>query len=323
MTKEINLTEVHQICAGHGIEIRDLKSITGSFGKKIFIINQEFLLRVSENSMSLEQEKFRRIASLNFVPKIVHADSLQGEGGAIHYTLLSLLPGEDLVNAYPETTRAQQIQLGKDIAEFLKNLQEISGTSYDIGLYVPALPHFSGTWREGHAEYWEYLKKESGKLPLRPDSFQVFESAFQFLQATASALDFQAGPVLLHNDFHPQNIILHRGKFSGVIDWECSQFGEADFELCHLIHWCLYPPRPDIDFRTFLRAFFGASPQCVQVPDLSRRLTIYQIEHEIQQIIWNATETESWRIPRLVQWLDGRVDCLLGDLSSQPPPHHL
>lgn len=323
MNTNFEFPEVHQICAGHGIEIKDLKSITGSFGKKIFIINQEFLLRVSKKSMSLEQEKFRRIANLNFVPKIVQTGSLQPEAGTLHYTLLTLLPGEDLINAYLETTQTQQIQLGQDIAEFLKNLREISGTSYDIGMYVPVIPNFPGTWREGHLGYWEHLKKESEKLPLRPDSFHVFESAFQFLQATASALDYQAGPVLLHNDFHPQNIILHRGKFSGVIDWECSQFGEADFELCHLIHWCLYPPRPDIDFRTFLGAFFRASPECVRIPHLAERLTIYQIEHEIQQIIWNASTSESWRVPRLVHWMDGGVESLFREFSSQPPPHHL
>ncbi len=316
MKKNLEFPEVQQICAGHGIEIKDLKSIIGSFGKRIFIINQEFLLRVSESSMALEKEKFKRIANLRFVPKIVHTGSLQGEAGPIYYTLLTLLPGEDLVHAYPETTKTQQIQLGGDIAVFLDALQDISGTSYDIGLYVPAIRHFSGTWREGHQEYWQRLKKESEKLSLRPDSFQVFERAFHFLQATGAALDFQAGPVLLHNDFHPQNIIIHQGKFSGVIDWECSQFGEADFELCHLFHWCLYPPNPNIDFRTFLRAFFKASPKCAQVPHLAQRLTIYQIEHEIQQIIWNASEAESWRVPRLVQWLDGRVDGLFRDLSS-------
>ena len=105
-------------------------------------------------------------------------------------------------------------------------------------------------------------------------------------------------------------------KFSGVIDWECSQFGEADFELCHLIHWYLYPPKSNLDFRTFLRALFEASPQCTQVPDLVQRLTIYQIEHEMQQIIWNHSEAESWRIPRLVSWLDGYVADLFREIGQ-------
>jgi len=313
--KEIDFTEVRQICAEHQIEIKELKSVVGSFGKKIFFINQEFLLRVSETLMTLEQEKFRRIATLDFVPKIIHEGTLQQEAGPIYYTLLTLLPGDDFVNVYPETTEAQQKELGKNIAAFLDNLQEFNGTHYDIGLYVAALPHFSGSWRDGHQKYWELLKQESEKLHLMPDSIQVFERAFRFLNATIAALNFQTGPILLHNDFHPKNILIYRGRFAGVIDWECSQFGEADFELCHFIHWCLYPPKATIDFRTFLRALFEASPKCAQVPNLLQRLTIYQIEHEMQQIIWNVSEAESWRVPRLARWMDGYVDALFKEIG--------
>jgi aminoglycoside phosphotransferase (APT) family kinase protein len=265
--------------------------------------------------MRREQESFKRVATLNHVPNIIHTGTLQGKTGPIHYTLLTLLPGDDFVNAYPETTAAQQKQLGEAIAGFLDNLQEFRGTHYDIGLYVPALPHFSGTWREGHQEYWELLKQGSEELHLKPDTIQVFERGYRFLQASIAALDFQTGPKLLHNDLHPRNILVHQGKFSGVIDWECSQFGEADFELCHLIHWCLYPPKPNMDFRTFLRAVCEASPKCTHVPDLAQRLTIYEIEHEMQQIIWNPGGAESWRIPRLVQWMDDAVHNLFRELG--------
>lgn len=278
------------------------------------MINQEFLLRVSETPMTLEQEKFRRVAALNFVPKILHTGTLKRDAGPLYYTLLTLLPGDDFVNIYPETTEAQQIRLGQDVAAFLDTLQEFRGTHYDIGLYVPALPPFSGAWREGHQHYWELLKQASAALSLKPDSVQVFERAYRYLEASSAVLDFQTGPKLLHNDLHPKNILLDHGKFSGVIDWECSQFGEADFELCHLIHWCLYPPEPTIDFKPFLRALFAASPQCAQVPHLTRRLTLYQIEHELQQIIWNGSEAESWRVPRLVRWLDGGVEELFREM---------
>lgn len=311
MTTEIDFAAIHQICAEHQIEVRDLGTITGSFGKNIYFINREFLLRVSEASMTTEQEKFRRVAALDFVPKVIQTGVLKQQSSLLYYTLLTLLPGDDFVNVYPQTTEAQQKQLGQDVAGFLDHLQALTGTHYDIGLYVPALPHFSGTWREGHQQYWEHLRQTSEQLHLKPDSVEVFESAYRFLQASSAVLDYQTGPRLLHNDFHPKNVLLDQGKFSGVIDWECSQFGEADFELCHLIHWCMYPPEPNIDFRTFLGALLEASPQCTRIPNLAQRLTIYQIEHEIQQIIWNTSDAEIWRIPRLIHWMDGCVDELL------------
>lgn len=313
---DLAYAEINQICAGHGIEIWDLASTSGSFAKKIFFINQKILLRVSETAMTLEQEKFARVAALNFVPKILHIGVLETDPRPVFYTLLTLLPGDDFVNVYPETTLAQQKQLGQEVADFLDNLEKITGSYYDIGLYVPAIPHFSGTWRAGHQRYWEILEQGAAALPFQPESCQVFASAFQFLRASTSALDFQAGPKLLHNDFHPKNLLLHQGQFSGVIDWECSQFGEADFELCHLIHWCVYPPHPDIHYRPFLQALFHAAPQCTQVPNLAQRLTIYQIEHEIQQIIWQGSKAESLRVPRLVHWMAGGVEDLFRDISG-------
>jgi len=317
LKKEITFAEVNQICARHRIEIKNLESTTGSFGKKIFFINQELLLRVSETSMAPEQEKFKRVATFGFVQKILHIGVLENETGSIYYTILTLLPGDDLVNAYHETTVAQLKRLGQDVADFLDDLEEITGTDYNIGLYVPTIPHFSGTWSAGHQRYWEILEQGSTGLHLKPESVRVFAKAFQFLRASVSALDFQAGPKLLHNDFHPKNILLYQGQFSGVIDWECSQFGEADFELCHLIHWCVYPPEPGIDYRPFLRALFHAAPKCTQVSNLAQRLTIYQIEHEIQQIIWQGSEAESLRVPRLAHWMAGGVDDLFREITEK------
>ena len=214
----------------------------------------------------------------------------------------------------PKPPYAQQIQLGKEVALFLDNLHALTGTAYDIGLYVPAIAQFTGSWRAGHVRYWTLLKREAEGLRLKPESLQVLERAFRFLEKSADALDYQAGPKLLHNDFHPKNILLDRGRFAGVIDWECSQVGEGDFDLCHLIHWSFYPPRPDIDFRPFLGALFDASPACAQAPGLAQRLTLYQIEHEIQQIIWQGSAAEAERVQRLLRWMDGGVDELLGQV---------
>lgn len=313
--KNSDLDAVRSICARHRIEVKMLSSVTGSFDKRIYFINDELLLRVSAASMEAEQARFKRVSDLDFVPKILHVGVLEREAGPLHYTLLTCLPGDDLVNIYAETTVAQQRQLGKEIALFLDDLHVLTGMAYDIGLYVPAIPDYCDSWRAGHQQYWALLKEEAEGLHLKPESFRILESAFRFLGKSADALDFQAGPKLLHNDLHPKNILLNRGHFSGVIDWECSQYGEGDFDLCHLIHWSLYPPRSDIDFRPFLGALFDASPCCAQAPDLATRLTLYQIEHEIQQIIWNGSAAEAERVPRLLRWMDGGVDDLLGEVG--------
>ena len=103
---EIDLPAVYQICTEHQIDIKTLKPIAGSFGKRIFVINQALLLRVSATPMTREQEKYRRVAGLNFVPQIVYTGMLKRDAEPIYYTLLTLLPGDDFVNVYPETPPA-------------------------------------------------------------------------------------------------------------------------------------------------------------------------------------------------------------------------
>lgn len=316
MNQETAPAEVRQICARHHIEIQHLESTTGSFYKRIYFINQKMLLRLSETPMTPEQEKFQRVAALPLVPKILHTGEIAHAGQPLYYTLLTLLPGRDFDQSYAEISPSQQAQFGQAVARFLDGLHALTGTHYDIGLYIPIIPQFSGAWRAGHQRYWEILAHESAALPLQPQSRAVFDDAFRFLRDSASALDFQAGPKLLHNDFHPKNLLLHQGQFSGVIDWECSQFGEADFELCHLIHWCVYPPDPGIDYSPFLRALFRAAPRCAQVPNLAERLTIYQIEHEVQQIVWQGSGAEALRVPRLAHWMAGGVADLLRAITE-------
>jgi aminoglycoside phosphotransferase (APT) family kinase protein len=264
--------------------------------------------------MNLEQDKFRRVAGLKFVPQILHSGTLEINSSSIYYTILTMLPGDDLVNLYGKTPIEQQKQLGRDVTKFMDALHEITGPKYEIGLYIPIISPFSGSWRDSHQRYWEILEQQSGELNLTPESNQVFNNAFQFLRASAATLDYQSSPKLLHNDLHPKNILHHQEKFSGVIDWECSQFGEADFELCHLIHWCVYPPQPDIDFRPFLRALFQSAPKCTKVPYLAQCLTIYQIEHEIQQIIWHGKDVVALRVPRIAHWLVGGDNDLLREI---------
>ena len=52
------------------------------------------------------------------------------------------------------------------------------------------------------------------------------------------------------------------------------------------------------------------------IPDAAKRLTIYQLEHEINQLIWNGAEQEDVRMPRISGWLDGKINAFL---QTAPP----
>ena len=47
------------------------------------------------------------------------------------------------------------------------------------------------------------------------------------------------------------------------------------------------------------------------IPQIEKRMTIYQLEHELNQLIWNGKKQEDERICRINEWLNGKVDSFL------------
>jgi aminoglycoside phosphotransferase (APT) family kinase protein len=294
-----------------GIEVQKIKRHAGSFGRTIYSLNDALLLRVSPAPMDGEISKIQRVKSLRHVPKIQFTGLFESADGPIHYVLLDLLPGSDFFDLCPGLDAESQVGLAGGVAGFLRQLHSLKSDAYDIGHYLPVFPAYGKSWREGHGEYRNWLFQQIAELTLDQGSRMALDKAFDYMEKQAGALDFQAGPCLLHNDFHPKNIIVQQGKFSGVIDWECSQYGEADFDLFHFFHWSLFLPVRGKDFRPFISALFQSSLPCVRTPGLERRLTIYQLEHEIIQLVWSKGKSQGQRIPQLRAWMDGAVSKLL------------
>jgi thiamine kinase-like enzyme len=311
----LNTIDIETILEKHSITPQNVTSIIGSFSKQLFIVDKKYLVRTSLTSLEVEIEKINRIRKLKFSPKILYSGDFTNNGNKAYYVILNLLPGDDLINVFKTLTINDQKKLGIDASIFLEQLHSIIGKKYDIGHYVSTIPNYSGSWKEGHEEYWKWLKLGINQLKISKSSISIIEQALEYWDINKECLNYQNGARLLHNDFHPKNIIVNNCVFSGVIDWECSQFGEIDFEISHLIHWCLYPPQGTIDLKPFLSSFFKTNQLCIKIPELRTRLAIYEIEHDINQIIWSSGKAEERYIPRIKGWINRKVDYLFDQIN--------
>lgn len=307
----VNESDIKRLFLTHGIEVNTALAAVGK--QAVVLVDDTFVLRLSDSPMDERLRQHRRVESLPFVAPVRHSGRFQGEGSVNCYLIEDRLPGQNLVDAWESMPLDRQEALGTALADFLDTLHRMAGDCYDIGHYIPTVPSFAGSWLEGRRRYWEILFQQIKQLSLTPESGPVLKEAHAFLDSSADALRYQVGPRLLHNDLHPQNILAYDGRLSGVIDWECSQLGEPDFDLAHLVEWCAYPPRPGLDFRPLIASLLGQSPVCAQVPDLTVRLLLYQIEHEINQMLWHNGRNENDRVTRLRAWLDGKIDDVLGE----------
>ncbi len=279
-----------------------------------YLLDNKYILRISNSALD-DQMKQNRAKSISFVSKIHSSGAFTASGHQYHYLITDYVQGNDLWSVIQDLTDEQKVNIGKEIAQFLSELHSITDAAYDIGHYVPTIPRCTKSWKDGHLEYIEMLRSGLSEMDIALESKKVISKAFDYLDANSHSLEYQTGAKLLHNDFHPKNIIVHEGRLAGIIDWECSQFGEADFELTHFFHWCIYPSIPENKLGLLLKSVIeNLQPN---VPNIENRLTIYQLEHEINQLIWNGSMQEEERIQRISGWLDGQVDALFEEWQTE------
>lgn len=253
-----------------------------------FLIDNTRLLRLSRQKMP-EVENQNRAQNIAGIPKIYNAGTFELENQTLYYALTDFIPGETLYDAINNLDADQAKNIGKEIAHFIRKLHKIENNTYDIGHYVPVIPTHRSTWRNGHELYVQFMKCRINTIALATEDLLVLERAFLEIDRLMSALDYSSGPRFLHNDLHPKNIIIHEGNLSGVIDWECAQYGESDFELTHFMHWMHFSMNESLNFKVLVDSLLETYQMLFNVPDLLSRLLVYQLEHEIIQIVWNPS----------------------------------
>lgn len=281
-----------------------------------FIVEGDKRLRLSLQPMD-DVAKLAPLVSMHWAPKVIRQGTDTIGGQQRHYVLLDYVAGETLFSAYPSMSPEDRRLVAADISDFMKSLHDIRGKAYDIGHYIPTLPQYKGNWQLGHQRYAMFLLEQVDLLPLTPPERQILTRAFDYMAKHSPVLLQGIGPRLLHNDLHPKNIIVHQGRLAGVIDWECAQYGEPDFELSHMVHWSLCPEKDAPDFCAITERLLSA--QCGQFKGalLAARITIYQLEHEIHQLVWCRANEARWameapkRLARIEGWLGGIIERLL------------
>ncbi|MDR2547483.1 MAG: aminoglycoside phosphotransferase family protein [Lachnospiraceae bacterium] len=274
-----------------------------------YLLDDKYILRISEQELP-EQSKNYRVNSLSLVAKIHSSGSYTVTNQKYHYLLFDYLKGDELWHVAPMLTDKEQEDMGKEIAQFLNELHLLTDEYYDIGHYIPTIPRWKKSWKEGHLEYALILKNDLQKIDLTANGREAISKAFDYIYTNIHSLEYQGGAKLLHNDFHLKNIIVREGRIIGVIDWECSQFGEADFELSRLFDWCVYPENyltQTNNLRTLLKSVIENLHFTSVIPEMEKRMTIYQLEHELNQLIWNGKDQEEERVIRVNEWLAGKV----------------
>lgn len=299
--ESISKKQLELILRRCNLEITSIQKLQSNGRVIDYIVDHQYILRLSHEQLQ-EIEKIGVIHQLDYVPKVYLSSRLEIDNQTVFFALISYVPGTELYSMIRESSDKTLLQIGQDIHAFLQQLHMTSSDTYDIGFYIPTIPSFNGTWKEGHLEYTKWLETNIKQVILIPELDVLVQQALLYIKENIHVLEYQTGPVYLHNDFHPKNIIISNQRLSGVIDFECAQYGERDFELAHLIHWSVFPPDNISTFDSMVQHIIQEFQTEKYVPDLDQRLTIYQLQHEINQLIWNPSNQKN-RVERISAWL--------------------
>ncbi|ARG99086.1 phosphotransferase [Legionella micdadei] len=154
-------------------------------------------------------------------------DQTEDTYGAI---LMEYLPGN--LPKKTDLTRALMFEIGALLAKIHSNKVVGYGNLTQSNLLsLNPTSYFTLKFEEGIAEC-------SNNMPGK-----LLNSCCQFYNQHVHLLGSVDGPCITHRDFRPGNILVNKGKVSGIIDWSSARgsFAEEDFCSLELGEWTNNP----------------------------------------------------------------------------------
>jgi aminoglycoside phosphotransferase (APT) family kinase protein len=188
--------------------------------------SKDLILRMREHKHRDDLRKeFRALQTLHPtsipVPKVfdVGEDML-----GFCFMTMEKVQGRTMVEALEgmgEAEQAEQAEMWKRLIELLADMHKLDWESAGFGFLDPPVDEYS------YANGWLSIFKEYSKQVQLYDIMPVLD----WLEENKPPSDRY---VLLHGDYHPDNVIVRDGEITAVVDWDGIHIGDAAYDAC----WC-------------------------------------------------------------------------------------
>lgn len=232
---------------------------------------EPLILKICSNTNDYLREIYflKHFADILPVPKIIKT-----EPKAI---LMEYLPGE-LLNS-KDLTESLAFELGRCLAIIHSN--SMSGYGDPVGeLSSDPQEYFTFKFEEG-------LEECRPNLP--PKLIEKCRSYFENHRDLLKSVD---GPCVVHRDFRPGNIMIHRGKLQGIIDWAGARASFAEEDLFSIDGWTK---------SSFFSGYASIRPLpnfAPLIPFLKLNKAIATIGFMVKRGTWNTTHTDLYQMHR-------------------------
>ena len=193
------------------------------------------------------------------------------------YEIIEKIDGVSLYNVWHTFNEEQREEIIKQLCIAMKRIHSNIGESYD--------------WTKRIKEQFISLYKKAKQLNIFSEEEQkLLDYTYTKFGNYLESNDF----VLIHNDLHFDNIFFNDGKIK-LIDFERSMYAPRDFELDILYRMIRKPwkfaseetePYTNLsDYSKIMSYIEKYYPELVNIPNLYKRLAIYDIVYFLEHLI--------------------------------------
>ncbi len=181
------------------------------------------------------------------LPELIYAELDPAKHG-FPVMLMARLPGEDLGSVYATLTRAQRLRLAEAIGTFqcaMQTLPHGPGYGYAISSEAAGL---HGHWQD---VVLAHLSRSRGRITDEAIAGEALIARTHAVVQRHAAYWDSVQPIAFLDDTTTKNVIVHRGRLSGVVDADFVCFGDVA-QLVGLVRMALLSMRAEPDYAGFL-----------------------------------------------------------------------
>ena len=258
-----------------------VEKINVGFTNTIYNINDSFIIKIctntnNENEFQKEIDFYKTNEENSLIPKLYYS-STDKKDIPYFYEIIEKVEGVSLYNVWHTFNEEQREEIIKQLCIAMKHIHSNTGKSYD--------------WIRKIKNQFVSLYEEAKELNIFSEEEQkLLDYAYAKFEKYLEYNDF----VLIHNDLHFDNIFFNDGKIK-LIDFERSMYAPRDFELDILYRmirkpWKFASEETEkytdsshyLNIMSYIEKYY---PELVNIPNLYKRLAIYDIVYFLKHLI--------------------------------------
>jgi aminoglycoside phosphotransferase (APT) family kinase protein len=286
MTYSITDETIRAIWRAHELgDVERIEGATSGVSNRSFIVNDGLVIRFNTSDLGVPKFENERVAYALLaergapVPSVIALDTSR-RIVPYDYIILTRLPGANLAESWQGLEPAQVRRLAREAGAWLARLHMVSLPAFGK-VHEQGAPRFRSwpDYFDDYADRYMNAAEQFGMLDatVRARLQGVLDGAHNMLAQVTEG-------VLVHSDYHYENILQDAGRLTGILDFEWALSGDPSYDFMAAGERERQAPGSE---QAFMEGYRSLRPLDAEH---NRRLAIYLLFFQVENIVAYARQ---------------------------------